>query len=363
VAQPPAFLSRPAVTDAAPAVLLAALCLVPGLADKGLALGELSPARPVGALGVALTLAQCLPSAVRRKWPTPAFAVIAPAFAIHQLAGYPVTVASLGLLIALYGIGGRRIPGLAAVAGYALLAIGLHLRGSPERWFDFLTFAVVLGACWLLGDRVRDRRSREVTRRRAEAGAAVADERARIARELHDVVTHHVTAMVVQADAAQFQTEPAAGLESISDTGRQALAELRHLLGVLNAPAAAGREPVTGRLSDLVERVRAAGQPVEYVQTGAPGLLAGGAELAAYRVVQEGLTNAMKHAAGRTTIVTVAYGEAGTDIAVLTDGPVAPHTDGYGLVGLRERVAVFGGELRAGPRPEGGFALQARIPA
>jgi signal transduction histidine kinase len=172
----------------------------------------------------------------------------------------------------------------------------------------------------------------------------------------------------VQADSAQFQSDPAAvtaSLESISDTGRSALNELRHLLGVLHAPAAADREPAVGRLSDLVDRVRAAGQPIDYQADGSPALLAGGAELAAYRVIQEGLTNAMKHAAGIPTVVTVNYTETGTDITVLTAGPPVRPSDspGHGLAGLRERVGVFGGELTAGPRPEGGFALSAHIPA
>jgi signal transduction histidine kinase len=209
----------------------------------------------------------------------------------------------------------------------------------------------------VLGAWARGRQQREVDRRRAEAATAVADERARIARELHDVVTHHVTAMVVQADAAQFQNDPAPALENVSETGRQALGELRHLLGVLNAP------PEMRPVTELVARIRTAGQPVEFTEQGSPALLAAGAELAAYRVVQEGLTNAMKHAAGRRTVVTIAYGPVATAISVLTDGPVVAKAKGHGLAGLRDRIAVFGGEVQAGPRAEGGFVLTATIPA
>jgi signal transduction histidine kinase len=173
--------------------------------------------------------------------------------------------------------------------------------------------------------------------------------------------------MVVQADAAQFQTDPAdvtTSLSNVSDTGRRALGELRQMLDVLSASSsAADRTPAVGRIADLVEQVRASGQPVELVESGSPGLLAGGAELAAYRVVQEGLTNAMKHAAGQPTAVRIAYSDQQTEISVTTDGPVVPQSGGHGLTGLRERVAVFGGSLESGPRAEGGFRIRARIPA
>jgi len=179
-------------------------------------------------------------------------------------------------------------------------------------------------------------------------------ERARIARELHDVVTHHVTAMVVQADAAQYT--PGADLSVIGDTGRLALKELRHLLDVLHS----GPDL---KIGELVDRAKASGQPVELTEEGSPALLAAGAELAAYRVVQEGLTNAMKHARGRSTQVVIRYRPQATDIEVLTDGPPVEHSGGHGLDGLRERVSVFGGTVTAGGRPSGGFRLYAQIPA
>jgi signal transduction histidine kinase len=364
--RPFARLSRPALADLGIAVALAVLSFFPGLADKGPDLSELATRRPIDALAAVLALAQALPLVVRRRWPVPVFAVVGVAFAAYQLLGYRPTVAGLALLVAIYGIGGRRVAAAVGGLGYVLMAIGLHNRGSANSWYDFCTFIVVLVIPWVLGERVRGWQALAAEVQRAEAAAALADERARIARELHDVVTHHVTAIVVQADSAQFQTDPAAvttSLESISDTGRSALSELRHLLGVLHAPASADREPVVGRLSDLVDRVRAAGQPVDYRAEGSANLLAGGAELAAYRVVQEGLTNAMKHARGAPTVVTITYGPAETDISITTEGPVVRPNKGHGLTGLHERVAVFGGDLTAGPRPEGGFTIRARIPA
>ncbi len=157
---------------------------------------------------------------------------------------------------------------------------------------------------WLAGAGMRRWRADEAERRRLSAQVAVTAERARIARELHDVVTHHVTAMVVQADAAQYLLESApdrAGesLTAISGTGRRALTELRSLLGVLEATGdAADRTPTLGKVSDLVEQARLSGQPIEWTEHGRPIEQSVDVELAVYRVVQESLTNALKHATG-----------------------------------------------------------------
>jgi signal transduction histidine kinase len=206
----------------------------------------------------------------------------------------------------------------------------------------------------------------------------MAAERARIARELHDVVTHHVTAMVVQADATQFVLETAPdravdGLGAISGTGRRALAELRHLLGVLESPGgghdegsgAAGRGPVTGSLTDLVAQIQSAGHPAELIEKGEPEPMAAGTQLAVYRVVQEALTNAMKHAPGHRTVAEVRYGDDMIHVEVGNDGPVLPagaFTAGRGLTGLRERVSRCGGDLQATARPDGGFSVLAQLP-
>jgi signal transduction histidine kinase len=203
--------------------------------------------------------------------------------------------------------------------------------------------------------------------------AALTTERAVIARELHDVVTHHVTAMVVQADAAGFLIDAApekakAGLSTVSGTGRQALTELRHLLQVLDPAddvADATREPAVGRLEDLVERIRALGQPVDWSEEGEPRPTGGGVDLTVYRVVQEALTNAVKYAHGRPTSVLLDHRDGAVAVAVTTVGS-APMTgvvrNGRGLTGLRERVSVFGGDFDAGPTPDGGFLVRASIP-
>jgi signal transduction histidine kinase len=201
-------------------------------------------------------------------------------------------------------------------------------------------------------------------------------ERARIAHELHDIVTHHVTAMVVQAHAAQYLVsgEPdrvSAGLTAISETGRRALADLRDLLAVLRVPepaAGSERSPTLSQLAELVERTRAAGQPVELIEEGTPRRGSDGVELAAYRVAQESLTNALKHAPGRRTVVRV--GHLADEIRVEVTTAAGPDgagrrpagRSGHGLLGLAERVGLYGGELRAGPAPDGTFQVHATIP-
>ncbi|MET8576106.1 histidine kinase [Streptomyces sp. NPDC005012] len=310
------------------------------------------------------------------------------AFAVHQALGFATTFGSWGLYLALYSAGAHQVRfrrGLTVVmsAGYAGLATVLHLLGSPQEIPDFLAFYLALAAAWLVGNMVRTRRAGEAERRLA-GEVATAAERARIARELHDVVTHHVTSMVVQADAAHILLPSAPerageGMSAVSDTGRLALKELRYLLGVLEAtgePVSAdaerpGRAPTLGRVGDLVEQARRSGQPVAFEEQGERRPQRTDVELAAYRVVQEGLTNALKYAAGRPTRVLLRHGEEHIAIAVTTDGPVVPpvgrtpHSGegGRGLAGLRTRVRMLDGQLEAGPRPEGGFEVRARIPA
>jgi signal transduction histidine kinase len=379
------------VRDGTLATVVAVVALVPGLSRQGVALGELNSHR-ADAFHVVLILAQALPLAVRRTRPALCLAVVGSALAVDQAVGYPPTFAGLGLLVALYSVGayeerGRGAVALVGTAAYVALCVVLHDRGSPEAAFDFFSFFLVLVLCWAAGSWTRWRVAAETERRRREAAAAVLDERVRLARELHDVVTHHVTAMVVQADAAQVVLRPGApddaavrdrardSLVAISGTGRQALAELRQLLGLVHAGAGsgvAGGPGLAGR-RDLVETARAAGQPVELDDDGATAGTGGarlgpGAELALYRVVQEGLTNAVKHAAGARTTVRVRHDGSGVTVAVTTHGPVAgsapPVTGGgRGLAGLRDRVAGLNGELSAEPAPDGGFVLAARLPA
>lgn len=360
------------------AVVATAIAFIPGLQPYGVLLGKL-PERPFDNLALVLALAQSLPLVLRRRLPALYIAIVAGAFSADKILAYPSTFASVGLLPALYSAGAhqerfRRTLAVAATATYVGVAIVLHAKGSPATLFDFVSFYVVLLTFWGAGMWMRARQAREAAKRRREAESAVVEERARIARELHDVVTHHVTAMVVQADAAQFVlgTAPeraAAGLTAISGTGRSALAELRYLLGALNGPgdaANAERTPDLGTLQDLVDRTRLAGQPVELIWEGEKPPMGRGVELAAYRVVQEGLTNAVKYASGQPTTVHVGCTGAGVEIDVTTawsaTSTAAVH-GGRGLAGLRERVRLFGGELSAGGQPGGAFTLRAGLPA
>ncbi|MDF6046419.1 histidine kinase [Streptomyces sp. JH14] len=377
------------VKDGVLALGLALLAFVPTLSHIGAQIGDL-PEHPSDTLSIGLTLAQTLPLTVRTRRPAVCLSVVGCAFAVHQALGCPATFGSVGIYPALYSAGAhqvsfRRVLAAAASAGYAVLAIVLHRLGSPDRIPDYLAFYLILAAVWLVGSGVRRRRAEQAERRRLAAEVAAAAERARIARELHDVVTHHVTAMVVQSDAAQFlltsaPERAADSLTAVSDTGRRALTELRYLLGVLeatgqsaSASASADRVPTLGKVGDLVTQARMSGQPVEFTERGERRARSVDVELAAYRVVQEALTNAMKHAVGRPTQVLVQHGDTQIEIEVATEGsasspesaPAARKVGrggGRGLTGLRERVRMLDGELVAGPRPDGGFRVRAVIP-
>ncbi|MEV4518469.1 histidine kinase [Dactylosporangium sp. NPDC049525] len=224
--------------------------------------------------------------------------------------------------------------------------------------------------------------------RELAARTAVDAERARIARELHDIVSHTVSVMVVQASAARevlttMPEEASTALRAVEDAGRGALTELRHLLGLL-APGAAGEDeagaadtlepqPSLRRLSALVDRIAFAGLPVEVRISGEPRPLPAGIDLTAYRIVQEALTNALKHGDGGKAEVTVRYAEHSLRVEVLNSGPSVLKSDppgrpagttgpGQGLTGLRARVAVYGGDLDARRRLGGGYRVRARIP-
>jgi signal transduction histidine kinase len=253
-----------------------------------------------------------------------------------------------------------------------------------EPWDEVVPAWFVLVGVWVLGRWIRHRRldaaalaqradaaERESERRSREA---VVEERARIARELHDLVAHSMGVIVLQAQGAQrtLDHDPArtrAALEDIEGTGRNGLAEMRRLLGLLTGPteaAPAEPQPSLGQLGDLMDRVRAAGTPVTLDVRGEVRDLPPGVELTAYRVVQESLTNALKHAPGAPVHVRVDYGGDSVQVSVTDDGarvPEAAESGGRGMVGMRERVALYDGELVAGPRAEGGFAVSARLPA
>jgi signal transduction histidine kinase len=379
-----------AARDGLLASVFTVLAFVAPLSRIGAQFGEL-PSHGGAVAGVLVTLGQTVPLAGRTRWPGACLAATGTSFAFHEVLGQSMTFGTLGLYIALYSAGahqGRQrwaVPP-AVTGGYVVFAVVLHALGSPEGLADYLIFFVVLAVVWGLGVQVRARRAHEAERRRLSAQAAIAAERSRLARELHDVVTHHVTAMVVQAGAAQYLTSSpervTETLEAIGGTGRRALAELRFLLGVLEATGdSAPRMPMPGRVPDLVEQTRSGGQPVELTEVGEQPAMAIGAQLTAYRVVQEALTNAVKYAEGRRTLVRLAHTSDWTDVEVITAAASADDTaaataspssatraggehvsGGRGLAGLRERVEMLGGEFAAGSGPDGGFRVHARIP-
>ena len=235
---------------------------------------------------------------------------------------------------------------------------------------------------WFVGDAARIRRlyarAREEqvrlleSQREEESRRAVQDERARIARELHDAVTHHVSVIVIQAGGAlrALDTRPAearAALEAIDATGRLALTDMRRMLGILGEGASGEPLPGLERLGDLVEQVRAAGLAVELSVEGTRRRLDPGLELSAYRIIQEGLTNSLKHTGGGRARVTVRYQPQSLELEIDDErgpgrpAPIEPTHEGRGLVGMRERVAMFGGSLSAEPTAAG-FRVTARLP-
>jgi signal transduction histidine kinase len=240
------------------------------------------------------------------------------------------------------------------IAGAGLSVAAFALQRRARRAAELEQRAVAL-------EREREQRER----------VAVAEERRRIARDLHDVVAHGVGVMTVQAGAARLLLDDDPGrarapLLAVEQTGRQALGELRRLLGILRAdePEPALRpQPGLADLEELVAQARDAGLPVELVIEGAPAPLPAGVDLAAYRIVQEGLTNTRKHAGPARACVAVRYAPEALELEISDDGRAGANGDGgHGLVGMRERVALYGGRLDAGPRPEGGFSIHARLP-
>jgi signal transduction histidine kinase len=255
----------------------------------------------------------------------------------------------------------RRLAIRATLLAAVPPALVVLLDGS-DRPTSRLPALFFLATAWAIGDNRRVRRERE----EESARQAIADERARIARELHDVVTHNVSVMVVQAAAGNdvFDERPdqaRAALRAVEQTGREALGELRRLLDVVsggNAP-----QPGLDRLDALVAQVRRAGVEMELTIEGTPRELPAAVYLSAYRIVQESLTNMLNHARASRATVRVAYTDGAVELEIADDGVDAASTEGgRGLVGMRERAAVFHGELHAGTRPGGGFAVRAKLP-
>jgi signal transduction histidine kinase len=266
---------------------------------------------------------------------------------------------------------------LVASAVVVLVSIGAAMVADQDSLnvSGLLFFGIFIGAPFLAGVTIRIRREREgllVRERDERARVAVLEERTRVARELHDVVAHAISVVVLQARGGRkaLADEPddaRAAFDEIERTAGQALAEMRRLLGMLRAEedeVALAPQPSLAHVGTLVANVREAGLPVELRVEGAPVALPPGVDLSAYRIVQEALTNALKHAGPARARVTVRYGDDGVEVEVADDGAGSANGDGdgHGLVGMRERVAVYGGELESGPQPGGGFAVRARLP-
>ena len=303
--------------------------------------------------------------------------------------GYGVMVAPM---IAVYTVG-RYLDPRAAVPGLGLIVVlwagWMTFDPLNNSWAERVSTAVWLTpwlAAWLLGALLRatsmNREQRRIASEQRES-RAVAEERNRIARELHDVIGHSLAVMTVQASVARRRLSPGQAverqaLETVEAVGRQALAEMRRMVGVLRdtgGDEGPGRDERTSRapppslsqVDRLADRFRAAGLPVSVSVTGDCRELSPGIDLTAYRIVQEGLTNTLRHASNaRAAEVEIAYGDRSLELAVRDDGTAAVSTrtpgTGVGLLGMRERVAVYGGSIDARARPEGGFELLARLP-
>jgi signal transduction histidine kinase len=281
------------------------------------------------------------------------------------------------VLLAVYSAAAHT-AGWRMLAGAALtVAMGVGAAATDPDALNLsavLFFSLLFGAPWLAGRVVRRRRlnERRLEREKEKAEAAIVEERGRIARELHDVVAHAISVIVLQARGGRrlLDTDPRetrSALDTIERTGQQALGEMRRLVGLLresDEQLALAPQPSLTRLDALAEQVRAAGLPVEIAVEGEPVELPPGVDLSAYRIVQEALTNALKHAGPARALVRVRYAPGELELEITDDGAGTGEGggSGQGLVGMRERVAVFGGNLEAGMAPEGGYALRARLP-
>jgi len=334
-----------------------------------------------------LVAAECLPLAVRRRWPfgvALAVGVMSMGYGIANLPDPPVFYATLVSLYTVAAHASRRKANVAAVfAGVGLVSVVFWGRTDSD-YQDLVVNGAVFATAWLLGDSARSRRDRAAAlearaeqlerTRAAEAEAAVVAERNRIARELHDVVAHHVSMIVVQAEAGPvaMERDPAAAaatFDTISAVGKQALAEMRRLLGVLKSgeDVSLAPQPGVAQLADLVAGVRAAGLDVELDVAGVPRPLPPAVDLSGYRLVQEALTNCLRHAGPARVTVQARYDDAALRLDVVDDGlggvDWIAGVGGNGLVAMRERVAMVGGSLEVGPRPDGGWAVHAVLPA
>ncbi|MBG0563908.1 sensor histidine kinase [Actinoplanes aureus] len=371
--------AHPLLADGAVAVAMATVGCLLGSENTP------APWREFDPLAYALTVAISLPLTVRRRWPTFAAAASAVLWLAYVSAGYWPVVNAYAMLLAFYTVAARR-PARESLAWVAVSAAGwiyagLISEGSSMAGVVVQGVAIPLIVWWFgrAAGQLEDR-----NRRLAEAAAAlrdgqaerrrraIADERVRIARELHDVIAHHLTVVSVQAGLARFvlRSDPATAstaLDSVIDTSSEALAEMRRMLGLLRA----GRDderpftpaPGIAGLGDLIDRVRAAGPAVSLTVTGTPRELSPGPAVAVYRIVQESLTNVLKHAAAANAEVNLHFGADELTVTITDDGHgPGPGAQGQGIIGMDERARLYGGSLTAGPREPRGYTVTAVLP-
>ncbi|MEE1790072.1 sensor histidine kinase [Streptomyces sp. BE308] len=371
-----------------------------GLSGVSIVVDDFGSARD-RVLLVPVAMGLCTVVALRRRAPEKMLLLTILVGVVQLVLGIRPNLANFAMLVIIFTVatvGERWASRLALVCslGAAGLAQLRWPEGNTDTWVQSVVVAIIMTVpfvlAWVLGDSMRTRRAyfdqleeraaRLEREREAQSKVAVAAERARIARELHDVVAHNVSVMVVQADGAAYVMDAAPdqarqALETISSTGRQALAEMRRLLGVLRTgdTRESGEyvpQPDVEQIEDLIEQVRQTGLAVDFKIEGTPRPLPSGVELTAYRIVQEALTNTRKHGgpdAGAS--VRLVYFDDGLGLLVEDDGRGAAHElyedggadgAGHGMIGMRERVGMVGGTLDAGPRPGGGFRISALLP-
>ena len=367
--------AHPLAVDALVAAALLALCTA--------WLVQSDFANPRAALVQTLLIAVI---AVRRLWPTPVFLVASAIGLVQWLLGFPL-LGDVALLIALYTVAAHQSRAWALLAtgvmeaGAVMAAIRWEPAGTLPRSRLCLTATVVAalfaGMTAASGSRYlawMDERARRLEiERDQQATIAAAAERTRIARELHDIVSHSLSVVITLADAAALvsRVDPGQGAEAmaeVSEVGRHALSDMRAMLGVLRTDEPQpGQDPLppqpgVGQLGALMERIGATGLDVSLSVDGTPFPLGAAAELTAYRIVQEALTNTLRHASARHAWVTISYDEPDVRIQVSDDGqPTAAGQHGHGIEGMRERVGLHHGALHAGPARDGGWLVQATL--
>lgn len=327
----------------------------------------------------ALSVLTVAPIALRQIAPVVTTTVVVAALAAYNLAGFGILPnGGLGLMIGMFTVATlrpRTVAALIFLTSSSVMALAYVTNSGEMVWSQALEGMLILFGAWMLGEGTK-RWAQRAERLAAEAAEAVAAERVRIARELHDIVAHHMSVISLQAGVAEYVVDvdlPTAkkAIATVGESSREALLDMRRLLDVLRVDHADEDadftpQPGLAMLEELAHRMRGAGLPVDVSVTGAVRALPPGPDLCAYRVVQESLTNVLKHAGPATARVAADYGVRTLTIKIVDDGrkplPQAESPTAHGIRGMRERAELYGGVLTAGPAPDGGFAVVLRLP-